>query len=91
MARVFNIDEFLSERAVTITVKGKEFTVKDIDDKTRKMMDAEEPDHRAIVKSLLKCEDIDLDGYGIVAFSNIIGEVTKNLFQDASPKEASTD
>jgi|JTFO01.1.fsa_nt_gb hypothetical protein len=89
--KTLDIDKFLNEKAMTIVLKGKEFIVKDLDDTTRKLMDAEEPDHKAIVKSILKCEEIDLDGYGIVAFSNIISEVTKNLFPDASLNEASTD
>ncbi len=89
--KVLNIDDFLNEKAMKIVLKGKEFIIKDLDDSTRKLMDADEPDHRAIVKSILKCEEIDLDGYGIVAFSNIIAEVTKNLFPDASQKEVSED
>jgi hypothetical protein len=89
--KTLDIDKFLNEKAMTIVLKGKEFIVKDLDDTTRKLMDAEEPDHKAIVKSILKCEESDLDGYGIVAFSNIISEVTKNLFPDASLNEASTD
>jgi hypothetical protein len=89
--KTLDIDKFLSNKAMTIILKGKEFIVKDLDDTTRKLMDAEEPDHKAIVKSILKCEESDLDGYGIVAFSNIISEVTKNLFPDASLNEASTD
>jgi hypothetical protein len=40
---------------------------------------------------MLGCTDADLEGYGIVAFTNIISEVTKNLFPDASLNEASTD
>jgi hypothetical protein len=89
--KTLDIDKFLNEKAMTIVLKGKEFIVKDLDDTTRKLMDAEEPDHKAIVQSILKCDEIDLDGYGIVAFSNIISEVTKNLFPDASLNEASTD
>jgi hypothetical protein len=54
-------------------------------------MDAEQPDYKAIVKAMLGCTDADLEGYGIVAFTNIIAEVTKNLFPDASLNEASTD
>jgi len=89
--KILNIDEFLQEKAMTITLKGKSFIVKDLSEETRLLMDAETPDHKAIVQSILGCSKEDLEGYGIVAFSNIIAEVTKNLFPDASAKEVSND
>jgi hypothetical protein len=89
--KVVNIDEFLQDKAIKIVLKGKEFVVHDVSDEVRKLMDAEQPDYKAIVKAMLGCTDADLEGYGIVAFTNIIAEVTKNLFPDASLKEVSTD
>lgn len=83
---IVDIDEFLKEKAVTIKINGKNFTVKDIDEETQKKMSKSEDEinYRDIVKSVLGCSDEDLQGYGIVAMATIIDEVTKNLFPSSS-------
>lgn len=85
--KTFNVDEFLKERSVEITLGGKTFMVKDIDPSIQKMMREEEPDHRKVVQSILRCEEKDLEGYGVAAFIGIINEVTKNLFQTSSQND----
>ena len=85
--KAFNVDEFLKERSVEITLNGKKFVVKDIDPSIQKMMREDEPDHRKVVQQILRCNDEDLEGYGVAAFIGIINEVTKNLFQASSQND----
>jgi len=86
--KTFDIDKFLTENAVTITMKGKDFVVKDISEKARSLMSPEEGVERKgekeIVKALLDCMDKDLEGYGLAAYSKIIREITQNLLQTSS-------
>lgn len=86
---VVNIDEFLKAKAVKFIINGKAFVVQDVSEEVRKLMDAETPDYKEIVKALLGCKEEDLEGYGIAAFTNIIAEATKNLFPDTSQNEVS--
>lgn len=92
MTKVVDIDQFLQERAVTIKLNGKEFTVKDVSEETRKLMDQQDDssNHKEIVKSLLGCTDDDLKGYGLAAFTHIVNEVTRNLFPSSSQEDQSS-
>lgn len=88
--KAINIDEYLNENSVEITLNNKKFVVKDISEETQKLLRREEPgdnDHREIVKSMLGCTDNDLKGYGIAAFTAIITNVTKNLFPSNSQND----
>lgn len=89
--KVVDIDSYLDENAITIKIKGKEFTVKDLSDETQKKLEkaekGEEIEYRDIVMSVLGCTEDDLSGYGIVALSTIIEKVTKNLFPSSSQSE----
>lgn len=88
--KVFNIDEYLVERGVTIQLGKKEFFVKDIPFEVHEKLQ-EEKSQKEALKMLLNCSDEDLAGYGIAAVGVIIRKITENLFQEPSQKVASTD
>ncbi|RLE61934.1 MAG: hypothetical protein DRJ47_11475 [Thermoprotei archaeon] len=82
--KAINIDEYLENQGLEFELHGKKFTVTDLNDKVREMLEAEQPNEREIVKELLGCTDEDLKGYGLVAFAAIIREVTENLLRPPS-------
>ena len=89
--KTFDVDQYLNERATQIKLNGKTFTVKDVPEEAQQMFGKEDAQPKEIVKTILGCADEDLKGYGTAAFSGIINEVTKNLFQDSSQNDQSQD
>ena len=87
--KTINIDEYLKEQGITVTIKGKEFMVTDIpvEIKAELGKDADERNEKEIVKQILGCEDEDLKGYGLAAFSAIIKQVTDSLFPAPSTND----
>ena len=87
--KTINIDEYLKEQGVTVTIKGKEFIVTDIPVEFKKQLekDSDERDEKEIVKTILGCKDEDLEGYGLAAFAAIIKQVTDSLFPAPSAEE----
>lgn len=78
----FDVDKFLKTNAVEIKLGDKTFTVSDIPyDMRDKLENAENEDIRALLVALLGCSHEDLAKYGYAAYSAILREVTKNLFQ----------
>lgn len=84
MGKKIDIDEYLQERSVEIVLNGKTFHVKDVDIETKKLIQAENVDEKKVVMKLLSCTEKDLEGYGLAAFTAIINQVTRNLFQTSS-------
>lgn len=88
MAKVIDIDKFLSEKECEIRLGGKVFKVKDIPMSVRKLMQEDAGDSKEIVRQILGCEEKDLEGYGMAAMAAIINQVTENLFTPSSQKKA---
>ena len=86
--KVFNIDEYLNARGITIQVGKKEFLVKDIPFEVHEKLQ-EEKSQKEALKMLLNCDDADLEGYGIAAVGVIIRKITENLFREPSQEKAS--
>lgn len=84
--KVVNIDDFLQERQFTISLGGKEFTVKDIDPEAMDIL-KEHGATKEVIMKLLGCEEKDLDGYGIAAYGKIIKSITENLLQEPSQED----
>ena len=90
MTKVFDLDEYLVDKGITIKLKGKEFTVTDIPyGIAEKLKETSEEGQKAAVKEIVGCTDDDLKGYGIAAISAIIRNITENLFQEPSQKTPS--
>lgn len=87
--KTFDVDKYLNERATEIKLNGKTFVVKDIPEDAQQMFGKEDAQPKEIVKVILGCTDEDLKPYGTAAYSGIINEVTKNLFQDSSQNDQS--
>lgn len=85
MAKVFDVDKQLSENAVTIRVKGKDFIVKDVPEEVTEKFNADDKEERKDgLCMLLGCTKQDLDGYGHAATSLIISHIMENLFPKSS-------
>jgi hypothetical protein len=80
MGKKFNVDEYLKENEIEVTLNGKTFTVRDVPEDIAKMMRSEEVTQKEIVKRILNCEDKDLEGYGMAAFANIVKQITEAIF-----------
>jgi len=80
MGKVFNVDEYLVSNEIVIELGKKEFTVTDVSEEVRVMMKQEDVDQKEIVKKMLGCEDEDLAGYGMAAFSGITKHIMESLF-----------
>lgn len=87
MAKVkrLNIDEFLTEQGVEITIKGKQYLIQDIPVEVQAELTKTPPDYKKIVLTLIGVKDQKvLDGYGIVALSKIVSVVHENLLLGVS-------
>lgn len=84
-SKVFDVDQYLSELAVTIKIGQKEFIVKDVPYEVRELFDSkDQEDHKAGLRTLLGCSEKDLEGYGFAATSGIISHIMENLFPQPS-------
>lgn len=85
--KVFNVDDYLKKNEVEIVLKGKSFIVSDVPfDFQETIAEANAEAQKAGLKKLLKCEDKDLEGYGVAAVAGIIRHITENLFPEPSQK-----
>lgn len=85
MSKVFDVDKYLSDKAVTIRIKGKDFEVKDVPHEVREKFNSEEQEEqREGLQILLGCTKEDLEGYGFAATSGIISHIMENLFPKPS-------
>ena len=84
MKKKINIDDYLVNQGVEITLGKKVFKVTDLPMDIKIELGKEDIDEKALVKKMLGCTDEDLEGYGLVAFAAIIREVTENLFRAPS-------
>jgi len=85
----FNVDDFLAENEVTVVLKGKEFSVRDVPEEALKHLEeTSEPDLKGLVQQILGCSDEDLEGYGIVALTNLLEWLYENLFPEGSSPKA---
>lgn len=86
--KVFNVDEFLTDNSIEITLNGKKFIVKDIPFEVHEKLQ-EEKSQKEAVKMLLGCSDEDLNPYGIAAIGALIRNIIANLFPKLSQNKAS--
>ena len=85
--KVFNVDEYLKKNEVSIVLKGKSFTVSDVPfDFQEKLANTDAAGQKDALKSLLGCDDKDLEGYGVAAVAGIIRHITENLIPEPSQK-----
>jgi len=88
MGKVFDVDEYLKEKAVTVKLNGKSFEVKDVPYEVRDKFDSEDENKQLEgLRILLGCTEKDLEGYGYAATSAIIEHITQNLFQSPSQED----
>lgn len=87
MAKIkkLNVDEFLTEQGVEITIKSKQYLIQDIPVEVQEELAKTPPNYKKVVLMLIGVEDQKiLDGYGIVALSKIVSIVHENLLLGVS-------
>lgn len=82
--KAIDIDDYLKKQGIEIKLGAKTFTVTDLSMDVKETLIKENKNEKEIVKKILRCNDKDLEGYGLVAFAAIIREVTENLFRTPS-------
>lgn len=90
MSKVFDVDKHLSDNAITIRIKGKDFEVKDVPEEVTEKFNSEDKEERKDgLCLLLGCTKKDLEGYGHAATSAIISNIMENLFPKSSLSDRS--
>lgn len=90
MAKVFDVDKYLTDNGVTVVIKGKEYTVNDIPFGIQdKLKDTTEEGQKAALSEIIGCKTEELASYGMAAIGAIIKGITENLFQTPSQENQS--
>lgn len=88
MTKVVDVDKFLNDTCVSITLNGKTFEVKDVPIELFDRYNASETkDLKGFVAEILNCAAEDLASYGIRALKHIIEEVFENFTSTSSPSD----
>lgn len=82
--KTINIDDFLNENAVTVTVNGKDYVVRDIDFTLAEELSKNDSDKKAVVSKILNCNVKELDNYGAIGVMKIIAYLNENLLPKVS-------
>jgi len=82
--KTLDVDKFLEENAVEITVNGKKLVVKDLELEDAEALAKEDSDKKAILAKVLGCDTKDLDSYGAIGIMKIITFINENLLPKAS-------
>lgn len=85
MAKVFDVDKYLTDNGVTVVIKGKEYVVNDIPFGVQdKLKDTTEAGQKEALAEIIGCDAKELADYGMAAIGAIIKGITENLFQTPS-------
>lgn len=80
----YDIDQLLAEDAITLTIKGQDFTILDLPDDIQKMFDENKDNPRALLAKLLGCPIELLADYGIVGINKIVQVINENFLPKLS-------
>lgn len=79
-----NIDQFLDENAVEITINDKPYTIKDLAFEDAEALAKEDSDKKAILAKIIGCTVKELDPYGAIGIMKIVTFINENLLPKAS-------
>ena len=84
MEKKMNLDNFLDENAITITIGGKDYVIKDMTLEDATEMTKEDSDKKAILAKVIGCPVKELDPYGAIGIMKIVTFINENLLPGAS-------
>lgn len=82
-----NIDDFLKQSSIEITMNGKSYVIEDISEETEQLMQKENASPREIAQSILGVSEEEIQGYGLKACSHIIRAVTDSFLERVDSQE----
>ena len=80
----YDIDQLLAEDAITLTIKGQDFTILDLPDDVQKMFEENKDNPRMLLSKLLGCPIELLQDYGIVGINKIVQVINENFLPKLS-------
>ena len=82
--KTIDIDKFLEENAVEVTVNGNAYKVKDIDMTDAEALAKEDSNKKEILAKILGCKVSEFDTYGAIGIMKIVTFLNENLLPQVS-------
>ncbi len=79
-----DLDQFLDENAVEITIAGKPYTIRDLSLEDGEALAKEDSDKKAVLAKILGCPIEALEPYGAIGIMKIVTYLNENLLPSTS-------
>jgi hypothetical protein len=82
--KTINIDDFLNENAVEVTIKGKPYKIKDMTIEDANELGKEDANKKEVLAKIIGCKEEELNDYGAIALFGIVRFLNENLLPKVS-------